>query len=178
MLKTHRISSVDDSRFAPLWALYQASFPINEKRPSPEMLRALGEPDFYWLSLEDDEGLVGLLSYWDDAFFIYGEHLAIAESRRGQGLGHKALDLLAKRAGSKTIILEVELPVDEMTRARIRFYESFGFVLLPYDHYQLPYRLCDAPTPLCLMSLPDASSSMIALFETYLAQYPMSFVER
>ena len=39
------------------------------------------------------------------------------------------------------VVLEVEIPVEEMSKRRIGFYERLGYVLDNHVYYQPPYRL-------------------------------------
>ena len=58
----------------------------------------------------------------------YGEHFAVDPDERGGGYGGKALRLLCEELQTP-VVLEVELPFDEMSRRRIGFYQRSGFTL-------------------------------------------------
>lgn len=61
--------------------------------------------------------------------------------------------LLQERMGGKPVVLEVEMPEDEMSRRRIGFYARQGFLLWEdHDYMQPPYRAGDAPLPMRLMA--------------------------
>lgn len=47
---------------------------------------------------------------------------------------------------------KLEPVADAATARRLAFYESAGFVPLPFEHEQLPYHIGDSPIPLTLLS--------------------------
>lgn len=135
------------------WQCYESSFPACERRPLAAQMEALKEGRFHVDCYEDERGFVGLLSYWEFEGLIYAEHFAIAENRRGEGWGSRILkQWLAELA--HPVVLEIEPMVDELTHARLRFYEALGFELLPDEHVQPLYRVGDVPLPLRLLSYP------------------------
>ncbi len=160
-----RLSSVDDPAFAECWRLYEVAFPAEERRTLACQRAAMAEQGqgedapFCCLSLEEDGSFVGIAFYWQTPAFIYVEHLAIVPSFRGQGLGHKVLEVLRHRAQERPLILEIEPVVDAATERRWRFYRSAGFHRLPVHHLQPVYRRGDAPLVLTLLSCPHAMSA-------------------
>ena len=50
------------------------------------------------------------------------------------------------------LLLEVELPEEELSRRRIGFYERCGFTLHPYEYLQPPYHAEGEPFPLRIMT--------------------------
>ncbi len=169
-LTTHRLLTADDPLFAPCWAMYEASFPPEERRPLADQRAAMagqGRQDFHCLAFCEGGELVGLCFCWRAADFLYVEHLAVAPARRGQGLGHRILAQVA--AMGLPLILEIEPVADAATERRWRFYRSAGFHRLPVEHMQLVYRPGDAPLPLELLSYPQAmGAGELAAFECYL----------
>lgn len=73
---------------------------------------------------------------------------------RGQGLGSRALALLG--SCGKTVILEIDPPVDAVSVRRRQFYERAGFVANPYHHVHPPYHREHAGHELVVMSRPSA----------------------
>lgn len=140
MLQFSRIRDAAHPQFAALWQLYERSFPLEEQRPYRHHAQAMAcEEGFVCMRLHDDEGLAGLLFYWElPQGCLYLEHLAVCSQRRGQGIGHQLMDLIA--SWHKPVILEIEPVVDISTQRRLRFYQSCGYVQLPYAHVQLPFR--------------------------------------
>ena len=68
----------------------------------------------------------------------YVEHFAIAPQLRGTGIGTRALEQL--REEGRRVLLEIDPPVDEVSRRRQRFYEKAGFCANPFHHIHPPYR--------------------------------------
>lgn len=62
------------------------------------------------------------------------------------------LELL--RARGKTIILEIDPPVDDISRRRKGFYERNGFIANDYDYTHLPYHRDCKGHRLIIMSSP------------------------
>ncbi len=175
MLRSVRMMSAEDSSFRELWSLYQDSFPVEEQRPFLWQKEAmLREETFYCLRLEDEKGLAGLLFYWQFPACLYLEHFAIASARRGQGLGHAALSLLHGKG--KPVILEIEPVADALTRRRLSFYESLGYVRLPWKHAQLPFRRGGSSVPMELLSYPVAmTEAQVRGFQSRLASVVMHY---
>ncbi len=60
------------------------------------------------------------------------------------------------------VLLEVEPPVDEITRRRVAFYQSHGLLLrdeVPY--IQPPYSPGLPPVPMCIMTSPGMTVSQV-----------------
>lgn len=151
--------------------LYAKSFPLCERRASAHHRAiAAAEPNFYPMELYQASGaFVGILYYWHwpQHELLFVEHLAIVPSFRGRGYGHAALRYLHQM--NACIILEIEPVVDDVTARRLAFYESAGYVRLPFEHVQLPYHVGGAPVPLELLSLRSdgtpARAAQVALLE-------------
>ncbi len=150
MMPLHRITSVSSPAYCRAERLLTDSFPRQEYRDLSEWQDCISSRHAFHLMLTEDA--LGLLAYWDFTAFLYVEHLAVDSSHRGCGLGSLMLDALKAGAPGKPIVLEVELPLDDLTRRRIRFYERNGFTLWPQPYLQPPYRQGDAPLPMRLMA--------------------------
>lgn len=141
------------------WAIYEESFPLCEQRPLGEHLRALSDPAFHYHLLLDGERLVGLLSWWewktdDRTAFRFGEHFAIAPKWRGEGYGTQALVFL-KGDDQRTVLLEIDPPIDDLSRRREQFYQRNGLTTnAEYDHIHPSFRPETEPHRLILMSYP------------------------
>lgn len=127
------------------------SFPAEEYRPLEELrLMTDREPAFYNNIVLHGLEPVGLLTYWDLGCFYYGEHFAIDPGMRNGGYGRAAMEWLCARV--TPLVLEVEMPEEEMARRRIGFYQRLGFQLWNNDYLQPPYRKGDRSFPLRLMA--------------------------
>lgn len=118
--------------------LYEQSFPIEERRDFSKLIEIQKNNPLELNIIYNDTIPVGILHLWDFNDFIYIEHLAINPQYRNQKIATTLLTTLNKT--DKPIILEVELPTDEMSTRRIAFYQRNGFSIQAYKYYQPPYR--------------------------------------
>lgn len=98
----------------------------------------------------DNEVPIGCISYWDFDDFYYIEHFAISPDFRNGGYGKKVLEYINEHI-AHPIVLEVELPENEMSKRRIGFYERIGYELIKEEYFQPPYRKQDSNLPMFLM---------------------------
>lgn len=149
-----------------LLGLYTLAFPQEERRPwtSIDEMAAFmaAHPQMHLRIIENDLAFAGFMVYWHLSPLVqYVEHLATLPEMRGNGLGAKLIESLTSIPETH-VILEVEPPVDELTRRRIGFYRRLGFTLhdtIPY--VQPPYCAGQPSVHLCLMTAPDISENLI-----------------
>lgn len=139
-------------------AIYEDSFPVDERRPWIHLEKMLtdGHEIFKAFAIFDSLQFVGFITVWDFPETMYVEHFATDSSLRGAGIGSKALYQLTESA-TKPIVLEVE-PGDtgDTARRRINFYRRHGFRDLPdYKYIQPPYSPELSPLPMTLMIYGD-----------------------
>ncbi len=142
--------------FEPLYeraiGLYETNFIVDERRDADEQRRVLSDSHYHCNAfMNDAKEMVGIVFYWESDTFVYLEHLCIEESYRGMGYGSAALEML--KALGKTVILEIEPVIDEITAKRRSFYEKNGFYLNPHLHIQPKYHVGDEDLILWIMSL-------------------------
>ncbi len=118
--------------------LYEQSFPIEERRDYSLVLDIYKTDSLSLNIIYDNQTKVGILNIWDFNDFLYIEHLAISKQYRNRQIASKVLEQLNSQ--NKLIILEVELPNDELSKRRIGFYERNSFTIQPYFYMQPPYR--------------------------------------
>lgn len=141
----------------PSARLYMSAFPEDERRPLSEWeAMRCDEPKFDFRTVERDGTFVGFITSWALDGFRYVEHFAIEKTCRGGGVGSMALRIFLKNYPELPIVLEVEPPLTDMARRRIRFYEALGFRCLPDAYEQPPYRPGGEWLPLVLMVYPAA----------------------
>ena len=151
MLDFYRIINVYDPMFNRLYNLYTASFPHPERRSWDGLVHELiYEKRFFSNALLHENEFVGFLNYWKFEQFYYIEHFAVLEKMRGQNIGSEAIEML-KRQSKVPIVFEVELPVDELTRKRVHFYERLDFTLLLQEYAQPAYIDDESQVPMKLM---------------------------
>ena len=89
-------------------------------------------------------------------------HFAIDPTLRNGGYGSRVMQHLLAQL-DRPLVLEVEVPEDELTRRRVAFYERQGFRICDKDYVQPPYRTGGASLPLYLMVAGDASAELPTL---------------
>lgn len=150
-------AEISDKNFALFYNLLEKAFPRVEYR-SFDGQKALLHKDIYEiLFCFADEKIIGAMSFWHLDRFVFIEHFVVDEAARGHGIGTKMLDKI-KSYINGFVILEVELPYNEMSKKRICFYERNGFVYNDFEYYQQPLNKGDEPLPLRIMSYPERLS--------------------
>ena len=120
-------------------ALYEGSFPENERRPFTELTEGFrGEGELLTASEEGSfVGMVSLLTFEDITHILY---FAVREELRNHGYGSKILTLIRERCPGQRIIVDVERPEDgapnkAQREERISFYRRNG-----YEDTEVAYR--------------------------------------
>jgi len=167
MLHFERVTSAEHPYYERAMILYRSSFPYHELREEQDQRYALTCEDYHFLLIYDGELFVGLMLFWEAAEFIYLEHFCILEELRNGGYGTKALSLLAQRG--KTVILEIDPPVDELSLRRKGFYLRVGYRENGYEHIHPAYHDGFADHRLVLLSTPEElSKEQFDVFSNYL----------
>lgn len=121
--------------FDKIYKIMCNSFPNTEIR-SYEGQKALFEKDAYRVFCTRENGeIVSIAAIWQFDDFTFVEHLATTPNLRGKGIGASILREIIKTYPN-IVCLEVEPPVDELTRRRIGFYERNGMHLNSYPYVQ------------------------------------------
>lgn len=131
--------------------LLRDSFPSDELRDDELQLKVFLNPDYYPFIFKVDGVVKAIVSVWDldGAFFI--EHFAVDKSLRNNGLGTKILNEVCNRFNGD-ICLEVELPLNTISKRRIDFYLRNGFFANDYPYLQPAYSKDKAEVPLMVLS--------------------------
>ena len=159
----------ENQLFDEAFRLYQSAFPREERRDESEHLRVMKKDDYHFDLIMDGDSFVGVMLYWETADFVYLEHFTTRPELRGKGKGAEALKLLKEKG--KTVILEIEDPVDEITRRRYGFYLRNGFIMTSHYHIQAKYHLGDEDLMLKILSYPEAISKEEYLsFQDYMTK--------
>lgn len=148
-ISLYRIKSIPELRI--IKELYQAAFPEKERREFSDLEKLLAEDVCFIYSINtENTGYAGFCICWDLGGFAFVEHFAINPEKRGLGIGEKTLSLL-KTTHKKTILLETEPPVDEITTRRVHFYQRNGFRMLHRFYVQPSYGINKPEVELKLM---------------------------
>lgn len=151
MINIKRIKTVDTVYYNFVEDLLTTAFPKEERR---ELVLQRNYTDnnplfFNNIILEDDIP-IGFITYWKFGDYYYIEHFAIHSSKRNGGYGKKVLEHIHKTLDSP-IVLEVEIPNNELSRRRIGFYERANYKLWENQYSQPPYRKGEDYLPMYLM---------------------------
>lgn len=143
--------------------LYFSSLPANERRERDELERIAGAKEYSFYQISEDNKMVGIIEIWEIIDFIFIEHLAIKPEFRSQGKGSMLMkELLTKY--SKPILLETEIPYDEVSRQRIQFYQKLSFRVLDVDYSQPPYYPGKESVPMLLYCNKPLKQSVTLIF--------------
>lgn len=150
LLRNFDLTNAEDVSFIEM--LYIESFPLSERRAVDKMFELYKNNPLFSISVaEEDEQLVGFLTYWNLGDFIFAEHFAVSSQMRNSGYGRKVMELF--KASFNPIILEVELPTTILSERRIGFYQRLGFKLWKNVLYHQPaYQNDGAAIPMKLMT--------------------------
>ena len=135
--------------------LYATSFPKEERRCFNELFQLCDDKTvpFAVATALCDGDFAGFITLWKFDKFLYIEHFAVVESMRGCGIGGKILENIIAKYREQPIVLEVEIPSNNLARRRIGFYEKYGFnIWESVDYVQPPYEADGQNVPMKLMS--------------------------
>lgn len=152
-MRFERLTTTEDAIYAEAMNLYQLSFPYHEQREAASQARIMHHEDYQFNLIYDKDKFVGLLLCWETERFIYVEHFCILPAMRNKKYGQRALELLNRRG--KTVILEIDPPVDAISIRRKAFYMRVGFQPNPFAHVHPAYHAGCAGHPLVVMSCPE-----------------------
>lgn len=152
MITLQRITTADAELYHYVENLLVQSFPDNEYRPL-EQLRDYTDHKKAFCNnvILHENNPIGLLTYWDFGTYCYIEHFAIDTRQRNGGYGRESLQLLC-RLLERPVVLEVEMPDNELAERRIRFYQRQDFRLWTKPYKQPPYKAGDSFLPMYLMA--------------------------
>lgn len=119
--------------------LYEMSFPVFEQRTGEQQDKAFLCPEYHLSAYTENGIFIGFICYWEFKTYIYIEHFAINQTLRGKGHGSLVLSGFIKE-NSKIVLLEIDPITDDISAARLRFYQKCGFHLNRFAHIHPPYR--------------------------------------
>lgn len=131
--------------------LYSTAFPPKERREFEDLKEMFFVPEcFINQIIANDDKVAGLCIFWVFNEFLFIEHFAVFPDLRGFGIGEETLSVLQGKY--PLILLETELPVDEISRRRVKFYERNGFALQHLQYFQPSYSTGEPIIELKIMS--------------------------
>ncbi len=156
-MKYIRLNDVNDKFFVEAWFLYELSFPPEERRLINDHLMIMNKPDYNFDVIIKGTELVGIFFWWDFDNLSYIEHFATNPTHRNQGLGKSILQNFI-RNNPNPILLEVEIPDNDIKLRRISFYKRVGFKLNKHPYSFPPMQEGMPPLELYLMTYPEEIS--------------------
>ena len=173
-MKFERLRTSENKLYYKAMELYKISFPFHEQRKSSLQAEILKNKEYQFNLIYDKNQFVGIILCWETDDFIYVEHFCIFPEMRNNRYGQRALELLNKKW--KTIILEIDLPIYEISIYRKAFYERVKYKTNNYEHIHPPYHEKFNGHNLIVMSYPEKLSKMeYDKFNHYLRNNVMSF---
>lgn len=151
--KIHQIKNKEDQYFAEFWKVYSKSFPLNERRTSGQQIEIFKKTGYQLISYLSGNRIIGFVAFWTSKEFVFIEHFAVTCEVRNKGFGSAILKQFLVR-NVNPVILEIEPPVDDLTRKRLRFYESSGLIGNKHLHFQPPYHPGDQYLQLDILTYP------------------------
>lgn len=125
----------------PVWSkLYATAFPVFEQRTGEQQEYAFSCSQYRLTAYTDNGQFIGFIAYWIFDTYIYIEHFAVDTVLRGKGYGSRILNDFVV-GNPKTVLLEIDPVVDEVSAARLRFYRRCGFYENEFPHIHPPYRI-------------------------------------
>lgn len=148
----YRIKDTQDHWYKSYHEIYTVSFPIYEQRDELQQTKAFEDKRYHLIIKTNEDKLVSFIAYWDFKNYVYIEHLAVNSELRGQNKGSELLEDFAEFI-SKIAILEIDPPIDEISKKRQKFYEKLGYEVNPYIHFHPAYKEGYVPHELVVLSL-------------------------
>lgn len=172
-MRLEKLTRPDTPLFDKGMELYGISFPPHEQRAPHSQRAIMSHPDYSFNAIFDGDQFIGLILCWETDTFIYVEHFCILPQQRNKNYGQRTLRQLTGKG--KTVILEIDPPVDDISSRRKRFYERAGFTANPYPHIHPPYHAANSGHSLIVMSAPaPLTPAEYDRFNTYLSTTVMS----
>ena len=152
--------------------LYKVCFSEHEQRERHLQTDIMENEEYHFNLIYENDIWVGEILWWETADFIYVAHFCILPEMRGRRYGQKALALLDEEG--KTVILEIDPPIDDVSVRRKRFYERSGYQANRFAHVHPPYKKGFKGHDLVVMSSPDQlSEAEYRAFNSYLSSVVM-----
>ena len=131
------VNQINESQFEEFYNILFEAFPQNELRTRSLFYTLCKEQkNFKIISYCENGKLIAFFTLWEFNEFFFGDYFAVSKEQRNCGLGQKLLNEVYKII-NRPLIIEVELPSEEIAKRRINFYLRNGFCENSYP-YILP----------------------------------------
>lgn len=166
MINIKRIETTQNCEYGKVQSLLESSFPIEERRDRNEQREQTNTNSCFFCNIiTHNNEFIGIINYWNLNSCYYIEHFALEEHIRNKGFGSETISLIKRVLNDKPIILEVELPEEELSIKRISFYEKNDFKLLKNKYMQPPYRERGKEIELKLMCYTNIDTNCFSIRE-------------
>ncbi len=161
------IDNIDSPLFKEVYNIIDSNFPHTEKRNYNDHVTAFKKfGNFHIEAIADDNNkIIGILTWWEFKESIYGEHLAIADGYKGQGYGKIMQSRMQAIAESlkKPFLFEIEPPhISQQAERRLAFYLRGGFLFNEHiKHFQPTYHKDGAAVEMNIMSYPTTITAEV-----------------
>lgn len=151
-MNTYNFNNIRVEDFESLYKVMEKSFPSIERRDFNGQ-KELFYNDFYNVIgyKDSNDKVCAFLAFWNFNEFNFIEHFAVDDNLRGKGIGTELFNYYLQNTDKPTV-LEVELPEDEISKRRIKYYERMGMKMNHYDYRQPPLQKEKPLLPLKIMS--------------------------
>lgn len=149
----HSLSVASEKDFDEVYKIMHASFPPCEIGSYERQKSLLSHPNYKLYIKKEANTIVAFFGAWEFEDFIFGEHFAVDERCRGNGLGASILKEILETS-DKLFFIEVESPDTELAKRRIHFYERLGFIYSEYGYTQPSLQEGSQSVELVCMSYP------------------------
>lgn len=173
-----KITPSDSRLREQVWRLYNESFPQYERRRISSHTRACEDNDFHTYIVVENGNLLALLFYWTYDRTIYIEHIAVNPLLRGRSIGSRLLSGFFEQHPGTDIILEIDPPVDDISRRRLAFYERLGFKNSGRVFRHPSYRRGGTGHDLLVLSYPEVpTDEQYARFMEYVIDKVLKYID-
>lgn len=151
-MNNYKFEKITINDFDSLYEIMKNSFPSIEIRNYEDQKNLFNKEFYNVIGYKNRQNKVcALLAFWKFNDFNFIEHFAVDESLRGKGIGTELFKNYLDN-NKKLTILEVELPEDDISKRRIKYYERIGMKLNEYDYLLPPLQEGKPLFPLKIMS--------------------------
>lgn len=156
---THRIDiEAHPQALAQCLALYQASFPEEERQPIPLLLERIqrGDCQLFAMQEQGEAALMAVVWPLPQLPWAFLEYIAVSPRQQGKGLASRFLENFGSWTGGRSVLAEIEPPTAQAPNLeqRIRrwhFYQRCGFWKWEGIDYRMPNMQGGEALPLWLL---------------------------
>lgn len=151
-----KLQKLNSEDFKDFFEIMKMSFPSIERRTYEDQFSLLENKYYKIMGLKDENNdLSSFIALWEFEKFYFIEHFAVHKKLRGHGMGTHMIKQIQEYVGNKPILLEVEIPEEDIAKRRVEFYKRCGFYFNTYEYMQPPLQKGYPLLPLRIMSYPE-----------------------